>query len=333
MQNNTWNNIIGHKSSIEQLQMALKNKRVPHALLLSGSEGIGKRLVAQALATALITKNSSLENSAEMIALIEAGNHPDLHFVYKEEEKKDLSVEIIRNICSKIKLKPYYPNCSVAIIDNAHQMNLSAFNSLLMTLEEPCDESYIILISHQNQRIPETILSRCQTVFFNDLNQEDLSKILTNKFNLEKKAAYSLLNICLGSLANLELAEFINPTTLKPILGKPLAEHFASLINFANSVSKDINQWIDESLNKNSSLQDAILIATKLKEQENSKLLWQIINNVFRENLKTRSANHIHKLSSLLLQAINSEKLVHERNLNQDLHLSSLFICASQYSL
>lgn len=324
--NSLWKNISGHKNSIEQINTALKNNKTPHALLFSGPEGIGKRTVAQALASSLITKSGSIENSEEIINLIKAGNHPDLHFVYKQEDKKDLSVDIIREVCSKIKLKPYYPSCSVAIIDNAQSMNLSAFNALLMTLEEPCNDSYIILISHQAQRIPETILSRCQNVFFSELNEDEITSILSRKFELDSKASNALLKICPGSLANLELREFIHPSTLEVTKGKALSEHLETLVAFSKNISKEINAFIEKSLINQASIQDAIVLATKLKEQENTKLLWQVINNTFRETLLNKSSTQANKLADLILQTIKSEKMVLERNLNQDLHLSSIFL-------
>ncbi len=324
--NSLWKNISGHKNSIEQINTALKNSKTPHALLFSGPEGVGKRTIAQALASSLITKNGTLENSEEIINLIKAGNHPDLHFVYKAEDKKDLSVDIIREVCNKIKLKPYYPSCSVAIIDNAQSMNLSAFNALLMTLEEPCNDSYIILISHQAQRIPETILSRCQNVFFSELTQDEITSILNRKLELDSKTIAALLKICSGSLANLELQSFINPTSLKINKDKALLEHLETLVTFSKNIDKEINAFIEKSLTNQAGIQDAIVLATKLKEQENSKLLWQIINNSFREAMLNKNSAHANKLADLILQTIKSEKMVHERNLNQDLHLSSIFL-------
>lgn len=323
-----WDKVVGHKNSIAQINNALKNNKTPHALLFSGPEGVGKRTVAQALASSLITKNGTLENTEEIIGLVKAGNHPDLHYVYKVEDKKDLSVDIIREVCNKIKLKPYYPSCSVVIIDNAHEMNLSAFNALLMTLEEPCNDSYIILISHQAQRIPETILSRCQNVFFSELSPEEVTNILSKRLDLDSKGINALLKICAGSLANLELGQFIHATSLEVTKGKELSEHLANLVNFSKNVSKEINTFIEDSLGSSATMQDAIILATKLKEQENTKLLWQVMNNTFREILLKDNSANTSKLADLILQTIKSEKLVHERNLNQDLHLSSIFLNA-----
>src|SRR5690606_12400472 len=93
-----------------------------------------------------------------------ADHHPDLHWVFPEEDKHTISVEQIRAVGDEIALKAYAGAAKVVIVEPADAMTVAAANSLLKTLEEPPPGTFLLLVSHRPERLPSTIRSRCQQV-------------------------------------------------------------------------------------------------------------------------------------------------------------------------
>jgi DNA polymerase-3 subunit delta' len=153
-----------------QLLAAIDKGKLPHALLLSGTEGIGLEHFAACLAARLLCgapgKTTVACGECRSCILLKAGNHPDLNRVIPEEEGQQIKVAAIRNLKDYIHLSSQYGRYKVAMISPANSMNRSAANSLLKTLEEPPGEALLILVSHQPALLPVTIRSRCQSIIF-----------------------------------------------------------------------------------------------------------------------------------------------------------------------
>lgn len=153
-----------------QLAVALDAGRLPHALLLGGPAGLGKRALAQALAHRLLcaaVRDGQACGQCRQCQLLAAGTHPDrfeetLEPNDKGELRKEILIGQVRRLGEKLALTPQVAAAQVALIHPAEAMNRAAFNALLKTLEEPAPGRYMILISDQPQRLPATIRSRCQ---------------------------------------------------------------------------------------------------------------------------------------------------------------------------
>ena len=154
-----------HKPLMEQLQTTWAQGRLPHALLLHGTEGLGKRALAIWLARALLcdTKRRTLApcEHCGSCQLTRAGSHPDLLIVEPEEDKQQISVDQVREACAALTMTSYRGGYKVAIVDPAHQMTAAAANSLLKTLEEPSANTLLILLSARPGALLATIRSRC----------------------------------------------------------------------------------------------------------------------------------------------------------------------------
>lgn len=153
-----------------QLQTRRLRGQLPHGLLFSGPGGIGKRQLAATFAAALLcrrpTENGLACGECEACRLIQAGTHPDFLQVGPLPEKQHIVVDQIRELCAGLALKSHAGGYQVATIVPAEQMNTAAANSLLKTLEEPSDNTLLILITEQPGRLPATIRSRCQQLRF-----------------------------------------------------------------------------------------------------------------------------------------------------------------------
>jgi DNA polymerase III subunit delta' len=154
----------------------LHRNRLPHAILLSGASGLGKRALADALVAAALcesrTDDGSACNHCRSCLLIAAGSHPDrvrIGFELRDDGKPrtEIVIEQIRVLSQRLSLSSQFGGLQMVIIDPADRMNASAANALLKTLEEPSASTVIVLVSDQPSRLPATIRSRCQRVQIN----------------------------------------------------------------------------------------------------------------------------------------------------------------------
>ncbi len=155
----------------QNIQQQRSSGKLAHAILLAGSEGLGKHEFALQLAGAMLCHKVDAEGLAcgqcAACHLLAAGTHPDLFIVQAEERGKAIKVDEIRQLSSQLSLTSQYGGYKVAVIVDAHDMNINAANSLLKTLEEPSSDALLLLVSSQPQKLPVTVRSRCQTIHFN----------------------------------------------------------------------------------------------------------------------------------------------------------------------
>jgi DNA polymerase III subunit delta' len=171
----------------QQLQQQAREQRLPHALLLTGQAGLGKREFATQLARALLCKQPQTTGEAcgvcdacqllkvehgvdeannKGTAVAHMGTHPDCLWLEPEEADKAIKVDDVRELCAAMSLTSQFGGYKVAVINMADSMNINAANSLLKTLEEPSANSVLLLVSSRPQRLPITVRSRCQRISF-----------------------------------------------------------------------------------------------------------------------------------------------------------------------
>jgi DNA polymerase-3 subunit delta' len=146
----------------ERLAAMRSQDRLPHALLLLGRPGTGQSELGLWLAAMLLCDRKGESSCGECAGcrLFLAGTHPDFYRVGREEEAAVIRVEQIRDLSESFSLKSYRGRNKVALIDPADAMNISSFNALLKTLEEPSDNTYLILTASRSDRLPGTVVSR-----------------------------------------------------------------------------------------------------------------------------------------------------------------------------
>ena len=163
-----WQDIIGHEDIVKRLRSMLKAGRRPHAFLFSGPSGIGKSLVAEVFAAALLCERADAPcGVCPACCRLGSGNQADYHRL--EPDGASIKIEQIRRLQRETALAPYGGGCRVVVIDGAELMTDPAANSLLKTLEEPEGDSVFILLAAARQMLLPTILSRCMSFAFNPL--------------------------------------------------------------------------------------------------------------------------------------------------------------------
>jgi DNA polymerase-3 subunit delta' len=156
------------QSTWERLRARYRAGQMPHALLIHGPAGVGKRRLAEALAQSVLCANPALDGAGcgacGACRLYQAGTHPDLLRVELLEDKKEIVVDQIRELREFAALRSHGGGYKVVLVDPAERMNVNAANALLKTLEEPGGATLILLITTRPNALLPTVRSRCQRV-------------------------------------------------------------------------------------------------------------------------------------------------------------------------
>jgi DNA polymerase-3 subunit delta' len=201
----SWDRIRGQDAARETFRAAFVRKRLAHAYLLVGPDGVGKRLFARELARALLCEKPSAPLAAcgncPGCAQVEARTHPDFHTVRTPPDKHELPVDEIRDFCAKLARKPSRGGRVVGIVEDADDFNAESANAFLKTLEEPPSGAILLLIATGTTHLLPTILSRCQLVRFASLSAADVAAVLAEQGMDDSARRERLARLSGGSVA------------------------------------------------------------------------------------------------------------------------------------
>ncbi len=186
-----FSDIIGQDEVCSVIEGAIKLNRVAHAFLFSGTRGIGKTTIARILAKTLNCENLDLKNPepcGKCKNCISIDNDSNIDVVEIDAASRT-GVADVREIIENINYKPVDTKKKIFIIDEVHMLSKAAFNALLKTLEEPPLDVVFIFATTETEKVPVTILSRCQRFV---LRRVDLNMITDHLINIAKKEGYTL---------------------------------------------------------------------------------------------------------------------------------------------
>ena len=280
-----------------------------HALIVEGQEGVGKNQICQYLINSLLNEKNSQN-------LIKNNSHPDLFCInnetlisYFQREDKDklknktkkIPVGFIREAIDFVMLKSGLSKNKILFIDGAENLTISSQNALLKTLEEPPQNTYIIIQSNRFKCLNQTIYSRCQLIHFNNLSQDELyscaEDILQNK---------NYKSIIPSYMTPKKVSQLIEDGSFEDL--KILNNYLYTLFNkgIDGTVISDV---IDLNIDFNEKLNYIIDFALSTSKEGNSNIhpvrlsdFIQELSN-FRENLfEINSLNQRYSLHHLLLR-------------------------------
>lgn len=175
----TFRSVVGQQSITATLKNALSSGKMGHAYLFTGPRGVGKTSCARIFAKTINCSQLSADHEpCNECESCESFNQNRSYNIHELDAASNNSVDDIRLITEKVRIKPQLGQYSVYIIDEVHMLSTAAFNAFLKTLEEPPEHAIFILATTEKHKILPTILSRCQIFDFNRITVEDAAKHL-----------------------------------------------------------------------------------------------------------------------------------------------------------
>ncbi len=214
--------IIDQKQAIGFLTTLLKKENIPHALLFTGIDGVGKHDAAMTFAMACncaefdswkceIEDSNANHHSKEKTAVgipcgccrsckkIQSNSHPDVLSI--TPSGSFIKIDQVRALYQTLTMKPHEARYRVVILAEAQRMNLAASNAFLKILEEPPDQTVLILIAEKKPDLLQTVVSRCQHIRFNPISRNTLASMLNEKEGRNPDDAFVLAAMSKGSLS------------------------------------------------------------------------------------------------------------------------------------
>lgn len=195
-----YSQIIGHEKIIESLNKSIEDGNINHSYLFEGDEGLGKKMMAISFAKTLLCKEQKKEpcNICSSCVKFDRGNHPDFKTI--KPEKGVIKKGDVEALIKSVATAPFESKKKVFIIDDCHNMNREAMNSLLKTLEEPPEYIIIILITSNANNLLPTILSRLINIKFYPIKTKKIVKFLMANYNKMENEAEFIANFTKGSI-------------------------------------------------------------------------------------------------------------------------------------
>lgn len=288
----TFDDVVGQDSIVTTLRNSIINKTFSHAYMFFGPRGTGKTTISKIFARSI--------NCEEPIDGCTCGKCPKcLHSFEKEcvdiieiDAASNNGVDEIRELKNKISLVPAELKYKVYIIDEVHMLSIGAFNALLKTLEEPPEHAIFILATTDPQKVPETIISRCQCFSFKRISENaivDRMRFITENENIsiEEDVLHDIAKFSDGGMRDaLGLLDKLSSYTDKKITSDSFAELNGTITKgdlekFVDNIfSNNIGEILTYIVDINNSGKNLIQVIIQLLDYLQDTLFSYYVNNV-----------------------------------------------------
>ena len=276
----TFSEMVGQEHITTTLKNQIMSGRVGHAYLFNGGRGTGKTSSAKILARAINCLNPKDGEPCNECEICKGAINGSLTDIVEMDAASNNSVEDIRAIREEVNFLPTKAKYRVYIIDEVHMLSTGAFNALLKTLEEPPEHVKFILATTEPQKLPATILSRCQRFDFKRISNENIMKRLKvvcqeSKIEITEGALNIVASLSDGAMRDaLSILERciqdgdnkIDENKIRNLVGIPS-------ITYVNNIVKAIIEY-----NVEDALKSVDEVVNEGKELTN--LLWEIIKYI-----------------------------------------------------
>ena len=321
----TFEEMVGQEHITRTLRNQIIANRVGHAYLFNGGRGTGKTTSAKVLARAINCLNPQDGEPCNECEICKSALNGSLTDIVEMDAASNNSVEDIRSIREEVNFLPTKAKYRVYIIDEVHMLSQGAFNALLKTLEEPPEHVKFILATTEPQKLPATILSRCQRFDFKRISNEDIIKrleIVCKESNIEitKQALNIIASLSEGAMRDaLSILERcvqdgennIDEEKIKELVGIPKIAYIHSITEAIIEYNIDeameaITKVLDEGKDLNNLLweiikyiKDILMVKTGQKLSIYNETDFENLKKLAEEITKERAIKLINELSKL----------------------------------
>jgi len=321
----TFSEMVGQEHITRTLRNQIMAGRVGHAYLFNGGRGTGKTTSAKVLARAINCLNPNEGEPCNECEICKAALNGSLTDVVEMDAASNNSVEDIRSIREEVNFLPTKAKYRVYIIDEVHMLSQGAFNALLKTLEEPPEHVKFILATTEPQKLPATILSRCQRFDFKRISNEDIIKRLEivckeSNLNATKQALNIIAALSEGAMRDaLSILERcvqdgendIDEDKIKELVGIPKLTYVHSILEAIieyniDKAMESITKVLDEGKDLNNLLweiikyiKDILMVKTGQKLTIYNESDFERLKHLAENVSKERAINLINELSKL----------------------------------
>ncbi len=324
----TFGLVYGQDVIVKTLKNVIKNDKLSHAYLFTGPRGTGKTSSAKLFAKAincLNNKDGDACNECENCKSFNNNSNPD---IIEIDAASNNGVDEIREIKNKVSLVPSMSKYKVYIIDEVHMLSIGAFNALLKTLEEPPEYIIFILATTEPQKIPATIISRCQRFDFKSISHDKMKQCLENiiskeNISIDDGAIEEIINNSKGGMRDaIGLLDQASAFCNNNITANDIEELSGNIsikqirIFLSNIMQKEYNVIFDSISNYSSNGKDFALICEKIinyiregilyKKKINTDKILDEDKNIFDKLSDTDLYDLIDYLSDTLVKVKNS---------------------------
>lgn len=279
-------NFLGNENVKKQISYLIETNHLPHAIVIEGDEGTGKRTLALELAQALVCKGNGSRPCTACSACkkVVSHSHPDVFEFSAKSTPRSFPVDKIREVRKDAYIMPNEAECKVYVLGNASSMGQEAQNALLKILEEPPEYVYIILTAVSKTNLLETVLSRSTVFKTQQVSIVTAEKYIMSKFpDVDKKIVAQVAGIWNGNVGK----------AIESIADDKMGKYITSSENIAKALLSG-NEY-------------ELLVAISPLEgnRDGIKIVLSMVNSVFRDAL-VLSAGEEHLISQ---QKVNAKAM------------------------
>ncbi len=317
----TFASIIGHEQQKDILRRAIAHKRIAHAYLFEGADGIGKRLMALAFARVLLCERHNGCGECHACRKVDNNIHPDVHIL--ETLEATIKIDQVRELQQQLILKPLEGQYKFCLIENAEKFTTNAANALLKTLEEPQPDTVIILLSGQPEKLLTTIRSRCQRLPFRRLPKNQIEAVLSNRLELDATQIAILAALSEGSfkkaLGTKQSIYLEKRRELIQTLSGLSAGSNIPTLTFAEELAADKDDLEDYLDIFQAFFRDIMLLQYGRPDTD-------LVNLDLQELLHREAAKHSEQSLQIKLDQLNKARHHLQRNVNRQLALEVMLL-------